>query len=171
VTRSHRLPPTHREAIRAIFLRRRLEYTMQEAAQLLRLRLGEVLAWVEENSLHVERRRKRRQLGGRRRAMVEWRELASAAMQRWTIVQIHDALGEEANRVLPRLFRPVELRSIRLPEYQMRLLETLALHEGVTLEEYVYDTLLDLEVAADPDTLERLLPGFKEAMAFPEAES
>jgi hypothetical protein len=29
-----------------------------------------------------------------------WTELASAAMLRWTVLQIHDALGREANRVL-----------------------------------------------------------------------
>lgn len=142
---------------------------MQEAAQLLRLNVGEVRAWVVENSLHVEKRRKRRQLGGLRQAMIEWSELASAAMQRWTVVQIHDALGEEANRVLPRLFRPVELKALRLPEYQVRLLETLAQDRGVTVEEYVYEALLDLEVAGNPDELERLLPGFKEAIAFPDA--
>jgi hypothetical protein len=59
------------------------------------------------------------------------------------------------------------LKEIRLPEYQVRLLETLAKHAKVSVEEYVFNALLDLEVAGDPDEIETLLPGFKEAMAFP----
>ncbi len=162
------LPPSHRIAIREIFLRRRHEYTTRDAARLLRLTLGDLLAWIDSGALHVERRRKRRQLGGRRHAMVAWSELASAAMLRWSVVEIHDALGKDASGVLPRLLRPVELKSVRLPEYQIRLLETLAQRAGVTLEGYVYTALLSLETAASPEAIERVLPGFREAMSFPE---
>lgn len=163
------LGPAHRAAIREIFLRRRTEYTAQDAARLLRLTLGELYSCMESGRLDVQRRRKRKQLGGPRRALVTWQELASAATVRWTVVQIHDALGDEANRVLPRLLRPVELKSLRLPEYQVRLLEELARNQGVTVEEYLYDAMLDLEVAGDPDTIESLVPGFAAAMRFPEA--
>lgn len=62
---------------------------------------------------------------------------------------------------------PVELKSVRLPEYQIRLLETLSQHAGVTVEEYVYASLLSLEVVASPDAIERSLPGFREALTFP----
>jgi hypothetical protein len=161
------LPPTHREAIREIFLRRRTEYTTRDAARLLRMTLGEFLALVTSGVLDAQVRRKKKQLGGPRQAMVRWSELASAAMLRWTIVQIHDALGKEANRVLPSLLRPVELKSVRLPEYQVRLLETLARNAGVTVEEYVYTSLLSLEAAESVEALERLLPGFHEAITFP----
>jgi hypothetical protein len=162
------LPPTHREAIREIFLKRRSEYTTREAASLLRLGLGELIAWIENGTLHVESKRKRKQLGGPRHSLVPWKELASAAMLRWTVLQIHDALGSEANGVLPRLFRPAELKAVRLPEYQIRLLETLAQNKGVSLEQYICDALQAIEVAADPDTMEKLLPGFKEAVMFPD---
>jgi hypothetical protein len=162
------LPNTHREAIREIFLRRRSEYTTKEAASLLRLGLGDVLNLIENGTLHADVKRKRRQLGGPRHSLISWNELASAAMLRWTVLQIHDALGEAANRTLPRLFRPAELKKVRLPEYQVRLLETLAQNKGVSLDEYIYDALLSLEVAADPDVMEKLLPGFNEAMRFPD---
>lgn len=162
------LPPTHREAIREIFLKRRAEYTTYEAAQLLRLGLGEMLSLIENGTLHADVRRKHRQLGGPRHALMPWSELASAAMLRWSILQIHDALGSEANAVLPRLFRPAELKRVRLPEYQVRLLETLAQNAGVDLNEYIYGALLGLEVAADPETMEKLLPGFTEAIRFPD---
>ena len=143
---------------------------MREAANLLRLNLGETLAWVESGQLHVERRRKRKQLGGARHEMVKWNDLASAAMLRWNVMQIHDALGEDANRVLPRLLRPVELKTIRLPEYQVRMLETLAQDAGVSVDEFVFASLLALETAGSPDEIEKLLPGFKEAMAFPDVQ-
>lgn len=42
-----RLAATHRNAIREIFLRRRLEYTTQEAANLLRLGLYDALLSLE----------------------------------------------------------------------------------------------------------------------------
>jgi hypothetical protein len=44
------LPPTHREANREIFLKRRAEYATYEAAQLLRLGLGEMLSLIENGS-------------------------------------------------------------------------------------------------------------------------
>lgn len=84
-------------------------------------------------------------------------------------MQIHDALGSDASGVLPRLLRPIELKSLRLPEYLIRLLEALATKEGVTVEDYLYTAMLDLEVAADPVVLETLLPGFTEAIRFPDA--
>lgn len=162
------LPPTHREAIREIFLKRRAEYTTSQAANLLRIGLGELLGLIENGTLHADVKRKRRQLGGPRHALMPWSELASAAMLRWTVLQIHDALGSAANDVLPRLFRPAELKAVRLPEYQLRLLETLAQNAGVSLEEYIYSALLVVEVAAEPEVMEKLLPGFTEAIRFPD---
>jgi hypothetical protein len=141
---------------------------MREAADLLRLNMGEALRWVEDGQLHAVFRKKRKQLGGARQAMVTWNDLASAALLRWNVMQVHEALGAEANRVLPRLLRPVEMKSLRLPEYLVRLLETLAQDEGVSLDEYVFTMLMDLESYADPDEMERLLPGFKEAIQFPD---
>jgi hypothetical protein len=100
---------------------------------------------------------------------VTWNELASAAMLRWTVIQIHDALGDEANRVLPRLLRPVELKPLRLPEYQVRLVEEFAREAGSSVEAYIYEQLLAVEAAGNADEIELLLPGFKEAMRFPDA--
>jgi len=131
--------------------------------------LGDFLALIKSSVLDVQIRRKRKQLGGLRHALIRWNELASAAMLRWTVVQIHDALGKEANKTLPSLLRPVELKGVRLPAYQVRLLETLAQNAGVTVEQYVYTSLLGLETAASRETLEQLLPGFIEAIEFPNA--
>lgn len=164
------LGPAHREAIREIFLRRRFEYSAREAARLLRLTLGEFLAWQEVGQLNVVRRRKRKQLGGPRHPMVSWQELASAAMLRWTVMEIHDALGKDADRVMPRLLRPSELKAVRLPEYQLRLLEELARRAGVTVEEYLYEALLDLETSHPAEEIEKLLPGFTDAMKFPDVQ-
>ncbi|HYK04024.1 MAG TPA: hypothetical protein VE974_19880 [Thermoanaerobaculia bacterium] len=168
MTNSRPLPPTHRDAIREIFLRRRIEYSTKDVARLLRLNLGEVLAMIESGELHADVRRKRKQLGGPRLAWITWNELASTALLRWTVVQVHDALGKQANRVLPRLLRPVALKSLRLPEYQVRLLETLAREAGVSLEEFVFTSLVNLETFGTPEEIERLLPGYIEAIRFPD---
>ena len=167
VYQSRRLPPGHRAAIREIFLRRRIEYTSHEAAQLLRLTLGDFLGWFDTGLLRAERRKKRKQFGGRRPALMAWNELASIAMLRWTPMEIYDALGKDAAATLPRLLRPVELRGVRLPEYQLRLLEVLAQREGVSIEEYVYMSLLSLETAMSSEESERLIPGLRDALMFP----
>lgn len=127
-----------------------------------------MLAWVEDGVLHAQRRRKRRQLGGPRHQLVTWKELASAALLRWSVLQVHDALGKDADRVLPRLLRPVELKAMRLPAYQVRLLETLAQNAGVPVEEYLCASLMHLETTGTLDEIERLLPGFTEAITFPD---
>ena len=158
----------HRAAIRELFLHRRTEYTTQQAANLLRLNVGEVLALIDAGSLHANVKRKRRQLGGRKRALITWHELASAAMLRWTVMQINDALGERARNVLPRLLWPVELESVRLPEYQVRLITVLAEHEGVSFEEFVHNALLHVETAKTPEEMERLVPCIRDALAFPD---
>jgi hypothetical protein len=164
------LHPSHREAIREIFILRRPEYTTWQAAQLLRINVGEVLALIDRGTLYADVKRKRGQLGGPRHALIPWQELASIALLRWTVVQIHDALGQDADSVLPPLLRPAELKAVRLPEYLIRLLETLAHGAKVSLEEYIYSVLLGLEVTADPDAMEKLLPGFKAAIRFPDVE-
>lgn len=161
------LSPAHRAAIREIFLRRRAEYTPQQLATLLRLNLGEVLTLIDRGILHAEVRRKRRQLGGLRRSLIAWNEVASYAMIRWTVMQIHDALGKDAAAVLPSLLRPVEIRSIRLPEYMVRLLEALAARGGVSLEEFIYSSLLHLETTGTAAEIESMVPGYSEAMEFP----
>lgn len=161
-------PGSEREAIRTIFLRKRIEYTTQEAAQLLRVNLGDVLRWIEEGTLHVEWKRKRRQLGGPRNAILPWSELATAAMRRWTVHRIAEALGRDVARVLPQLLRPAE-RTYSLPEYQVRLLEALALERGQSASEYLSAVLRTVEAMMPPERTERMVPGISDALAFQRA--
>ncbi|HEX8617675.1 MAG TPA: hypothetical protein VF911_08850 [Thermoanaerobaculia bacterium] len=160
------LLPSDRKAIRAIFLARRTAYPMRDAANLLRLSMADALAWAESGQLHVAPARTREQLVN---ALVTWRDLASAALLRWNVMQINEALAGEADRVLPRLLRLAELRSVQLPEYQVRLLEAVARDAGVSVDELVFTALLDLETTGSPDEIENLLPGYKEAITFPDA--
>jgi len=159
----------HRDAIREIFLRRRAEYTAQEAARLLGTTGEELLDSIADGDLDLEAPRMRKQPGAPRLRTVCWSELASAALLRWTVMEIHDALGDDAPEALPRLLRPVELKNVRLPEYQVRLLEALARKDGVTVEGYVHTALLSVETAMSEAELERMLPGFTEAIRFPDA--
>lgn len=167
VTKSRIVPPAHRAAIRQIFLQRRPEYTPQQLATLLRMNLGEVLTLIHHDVLHAEVKRKKKQLGGARHTLIAWSEVASYAMVRWTVMQIHDALGEHAQHVLPRLLWPQEVEAVRLPLYQVRLLESLAARDGVSIEEFLFGSLLHLETTVGLDEIERLLPGYGEAMEFP----
>jgi hypothetical protein len=168
VTLGYSLPIPHRQSVRQIFLRRRTAYSVRQAAALLRLSLDEARAWVESGQLHVDTRRRRKRDDLRGRAFVTWKSLASAALLRWNVMQIHEALGAAANGVLPRLLRPVELKCLRLPEYQVRLLQLLAENEGVSLDEFVFMGLLHLETQGSPEDIEKLLPGYTEAIAFPD---
>jgi hypothetical protein len=162
-----RLRPTDRLALRELFLRRRIEYTTHDAARLLRLNLGEVLAMIETGKIHAETRRKRRQLGGCREALILWPDLAAAALRQWTPVQVFDALGERAREILPDLFRPVALRNVRLPAYQVRFLEAIARDSRVTLEACIYAAIHATVASGDPKAIDRLVPGAWEAISFP----
>lgn len=164
------LPISEREAIRELFLKRRREYSMKDAARLLGLTMSDAIAWVKGGSLHVERRRGRKQLGGISKEFVTWKDLASAALLRWTVMQIHDALADEANHVLPPLLRPVELVGIQLPAYQVKLLQMLANRAGVMMDEFIHEALLSVEVECSIEDFEQMLPGFTEAITFPEDE-
>lgn len=170
VSRTRMMPNSEREAIRELFLQRRHEYGMNEAARLLCLTMSDAVAWAKDGRLHLERRLARKQVGGFRKELVEWKDLASAALLRWTVMQIHDALATDANGVLPPLLRPVEMKGVQLPAYQVRLLELLADRARVTPDEFLYEALLSLEVSCSIEEIERMLPGFVEAITFPDEE-
>lgn len=159
------LPPTQREAIRDLFLHRQRVYTTAQAATVLRLTVTDIEEMIEDGKIQAEYRKKNRQLGGRRQLMIRWTDLVRATMRHWTAVQVHDALGDRAKDWLPRLLWPEEL-NVRLPLYQVRLLEALAQDSGVTLESYLHRYLGNL--ATSPAQAERLVPDFNKAVAFPE---
>ena len=161
-----RLHDSDREAIVAIFLQRRIEYTVADAAQLLRVNIGDVMREIEQGTIAAELRRKRRQLGGPRHALMPWSELAAAAMRKWGLHRINAALGERAPEVIPELLLLTDL-SVALPEYQVRVLGALARKRGESVSECLSRTLSGMFAMMPPASIDALVPGATEAAVFP----
>jgi len=93
-------------------------------------------------------------------------ELIAAAMRRWPQVEIEEALGEDASRVLPEALRLVELRA-RIPRYQKAMLHYLARRDETTMDDVLARELEDV-ACAHAEELSSAVPGFDVALAWPE---
>src|SRR5437868_10859337 len=89
-------------------------------------------------------------------------DLMALAVEVWSLEAIEEALGEDAARVLPA---PIRLRAVtlKLPEYQVAMLDYLAADKQTTPSDLVTRALGDLE-AEHMDVLTASAPGFAEAM-------
>jgi hypothetical protein len=94
-----------------------------------------------------------------------WRQLARIAFHRWSLAEIRRALGRDAARVLPPLLA-LRRVTVRLPEFILLALETLAGREGETLDAYLHRELLDF-AGTWAREMERVHPGFRRAYLFP----
>jgi hypothetical protein len=153
-------PCGRKERIKTLFLHRADSYPLRQAAEIV---------GVSPATLKREAERDRREeyiVGGRWR--FTWRQLAYVAMRRWTLAEIHDALGPEAATVLPPLLtlRPI---TVRLPEYLLRAVETVAAEEGVTVDGWLHGELIDF-AGTVARRMERVIPGFRRAYRFPGQE-
>ena len=94
-----------------------------------------------------------------------WRQLASLALEQWTLAEIYDALGADAQHVLPPLLalRPI---TVRLPEYVVRALEVQATARGTTVDHYLYGELIDFATTASMN-VGLTIPGYRQAYLFP----
>jgi hypothetical protein len=93
-----------------------------------------------------------------------WRQAACVGMQRWTLAEIHDALGSDAARVLPPLLA-LRAVTVRLPEYIIRTLEAVATDQRTTLDAALHGELIEL-AGTHLTRLEGGIPGFAEAYFF-----
>jgi len=149
-----------RQRIRTVFLRRRDSY-----------RLGEV-AWL--TGFCREKLRREVRAGLSDGSMIDgvwvftWRQLVGVALRQWSLAEIHDALGEDAAIGLPPL---LALRSVtvRLPEYVVRALETIAEDDGITLDACLYGELIDFASTVSTRLADRI-PGYRRAYLFPGQE-
>lgn len=149
-----------KERIRNLFLQRQEFYTLRQAAEVLGLTRH---ALIREAVLD---RRDAYQVGSRWR--FTWRQVAYVALRRWTLGEIHDALGPAAESVLPPLLslRPL---TVALPEYIVRALETLASDHATTVDEYLHRELIDF-AGSVASQVERRIPGYRRAYLFPAQE-
>jgi hypothetical protein len=96
-----------------------------------------------------------------------WREeLIAKAMEIWPPDLIEDALGPDAGAVLPDVIRLTDLR-VRVPRYHVDMLEHFAERDRTT----VSGTLtreLDAIASAHAEEMSSAIPGFADALTWPE---
>ncbi len=130
------LAPEDRARIRQIFLAPR-EYSVAEAARVLKMRQDALTPEaIEQWCLSVLRSSDPPFL------RLAWATVAALALKQWPSEAIYDALADDADRVLPKLLRE-ETLTVRLPAYLLRLLEYLAMQDGVRVSEYLRRELHD----------------------------
>jgi hypothetical protein len=149
-----------RDGIRAIFLDRHESYGLREAARILVMSSGDLKREAEEDQREAYRS------GGAWR--FTWRQVACAALRRWTLAEIHEALGSDAATALPPL---LSLRAVtlQLPEFIVCALETAAAGDATSLDAFLHWELMDFAGTCVEET-EAAHPGFTRAYLFPGRE-
>ncbi|MDP9191458.1 MAG: hypothetical protein M3P06_07130 [Acidobacteriota bacterium] len=99
-----------------------------------------------------------------------WREeLMAKAVELWPREVIEEALGADADAVLPHAVRLALLRA-RIPRYQLAMLEYFAEQHRTTVSDVLTRELEG--VASDhAEELAAVVPGFGAALAWPNAEN
>jgi len=92
-------------------------------------------------------------------------EMMAKAIEIWPLHVIEEALGDEADGILPRVIRTAELR-VRLPRHHIDMLSYRAVQQETTVSG-VLEQELDGIASAHAEELSEVLPGFAEAMAWP----
>ncbi len=95
-------------------------------------------------------------------------ELMAKALEIWPVHIIEEALGDNADGVLPQAIRSAELR-VRLPRHHIDMLEYRADQQRTTVSG-VLARELDGIASAHLEELSAALPGFADAMAWPGAD-
>lgn len=151
--------PDH-ERIRTLFLDRQESYTLVETARLLGVSAGTVRREAEADDRNAYRSN-----GSWR---FSWRQVAYIALRRWTLTQIHEALGADAEAVLPPLLS-LRAVAVRLPEYLVRAIELTAASDHLTVDDWLYQELIDF-AGTVAGRMEHAVPGFRRAYLFPGQE-
>jgi hypothetical protein len=96
-------------------------------------------------------------------------ELVAKALELWPRESIEEALGTEADTVLPHAVRLVDLRT-RIPRYQRAMLEYFAVRHETTVSD-VLTRELEGVASAHSEELSVAIPGFAAAFAWPEGDT
>lgn len=98
-----------------------------------------------------------------------WREeLMSKALETWPLDLIEEALGPDADTILPHAIRTAELR-VRLPRHHIAMLHYKAEQHHTTVS-HALARELDAIASAEASELSAAIPGFATALAWPDAE-
>jgi hypothetical protein len=98
---------------------------------------------------------------------VPWPELVAFGMDLWSQSAVEEALGPDVARAIPDLLRLTDLE-VRLPRLEVVALQRVASRDGRAVDAVLSSELLDF-VSAHSDWLEREVPGFAAALAWPDA--
>ena len=152
--------PSHQQRIQTLFLHRADSYRLTEAARLIG-----ISATTLRREAERDQREAYRSNGSWR---FTWRQVVCIALRRWTLAEIHEALGPEAATVLPPLLS-LRTVTVQLPEYLVRGLETAAAQDRTTLDDWLHHELIDF-AGTVVDRMEPVIPGFRRAYLFPGQE-
>lgn len=149
------------DRIRTIFLHLRPHVSIAEATVLLGWSRGEMSRAIAKGEVEVTATSVGKWL---------WREeLMAKALEIWTAEVIEEALGADANGVLPEAVRLIDLH-VRLPRHQVAMLEHFAERERMTVSGVLARELDDV-ASAHAEELSWAIAGFADAIAWPDAES
>jgi hypothetical protein len=143
--------------IRELFLQRKPSYRLSEAGRLLGMTRKQL-----EREARADQEEAYRTNG---RWRFTWRQVAYLAFRRWTLAEIHEALGCDARGVLPPLLA-LRTLTIRLPEYIVRAIELSAVRDNTTIDDWLYRELVDF-AGSIVERMERAVPGYRRAYFYP----
>ncbi|HEV7572251.1 MAG TPA: hypothetical protein VGQ21_12195 [Thermoanaerobaculia bacterium] len=143
--------------IRDIFLHQRPHVSISAATALLGWTRREMSNAVRAGEIEVAKTE-----------IAEWvwrEELIAKALDTWPLEVIEEALGADAERVLPESRRSAEVRAL-LPRYQIAMLHYLAEQNRTTVSDILTRELEDV-ASANADELSAAIPGFASAFEWP----
>lgn len=147
-------------SIRTIFLHQRPHVSISDATVLLGWSRSEMSQAIAAGELEVTET-----------ALDKWiwrEELMAKALELWTPEIIEEALGADANALLPDAIRLTEVH-LRLPRHQVAMLEHFAARDCSTVSAVVAREL-DGIASAHADELSWAVAGFTDALAWPDTE-
>src|SRR5687768_9369869 len=147
------------ESIRKLFLAPKPTYTIPEAATLLGMDAHDVRGWVEAGELEGTDTDEGLQ--------IPWFELVSFGLDFWSQEVVEQALGADVAEAIPELLRLTDLE-VRIPRLEVVALERVAARDGKSVDTVLARELLDF-ASANSWWLEREVPGFLAALAWPDA--
>jgi hypothetical protein len=153
-------PAERKQSIQTLFLQRAESYDLAEVARLTGTAVRALRREVALGTRDAEKVRGRWRFA--------WRQAVYVAMDRWTLADIHDALGSDAAAVLPPLLT-LRAVTVRLPEYIVRAFEVIAANAGTTVDAALGSELIEFAGAHLTD-LQATIPGYRRAYMFPGRE-
>lgn len=149
-----------RARIQELFLHPAASYRLGQAARLIGISPAVLRREAEDDQREAYRSNDSWQF--------TWRQVACIALRRWTLVEIHDALGADASTILPPLLS-LRAMTVRLPEYLVQALETMAAEDATTVDDWLQRELVDF-AGTVVERMDEVLPGFRRAYLFPGQE-